>query len=56
MLTAVGVAWPNRLAVFALCISVLQYKTTDLVSISQEEASARTLIVCAGCTWVEISV
>ena len=49
---AVGIAWPNHLAVFAICASVSQFVTSKLVS----PGDINTGSGYAGCRWVEISV
>ena len=35
VLIAVGIAWPNRLAVFAICISVSQFVTSERARLSR---------------------
>ena len=50
---AVGIAWPNPLAVFAMCISA-SIATTELVCISLGGKGTNT--GCVGCRWVEISI
>ena len=47
---AVGIAWPNHLAVFAMCISVLKVVTTELVSL---RGGIGTDIGCTGCRWAK---
>ena len=48
----VGIAWPNHLAVFGMCIAALLSLTTKLVSLGRIVTEAG----CAGCRWVEMSV
>ena len=55
VLVAVGIAWPNSLAAFAMCISASLFATAELVSLLYYEALARTLVVLDVRRWVEIS-